>query len=69
MTDKNRWDGIERPYNWGDVMSLRGSIKITGETGGTGSSSLHDAMKIKDAITSMLNAAIKNFLVFIYLSV
>ena len=28
MTDTERWDGIERPYNWGDVMSLRGSIKI-----------------------------------------
>ena len=28
MADKNRWDGIERPYNWGDVMALRGSIKI-----------------------------------------
>jgi len=28
MTEKNRWDGIERPYGWGDVMSLRGSIKI-----------------------------------------
>jgi len=28
MADTNRWDGIERPYGWGDVMALRGSIKI-----------------------------------------
>tara|TARA_Y100000034_G_scaffold104481_2_gene131052 strand:+ start:543 stop:1778 length:1236 start_codon:yes stop_codon:yes gene_type:complete len=28
MTDDNRWDGIERPYNSGDVMAIRGSIKI-----------------------------------------
>ena len=28
LMTENRWDGIERPYGWGDVMSLRGSIKI-----------------------------------------
>ena len=25
---ENRWDGIERPYDWGDVLSLQGSIRI-----------------------------------------
>jgi isocitrate lyase len=25
---ENRWEGIERPYDWGDVLSLQGSIKI-----------------------------------------
>ena len=24
----NRWEGIERPYDWRDVISLRGSLTI-----------------------------------------
>ena len=24
----NRWKGIERPYDWNDVLSLRGTLQI-----------------------------------------
>jgi isocitrate lyase len=53
MTDKNRWDGIERPYNWGDVMSLQGSIKIKYSLADFGSTKFWNQLQGEEPVAAL----------------
>ncbi len=46
----NRWDGIERPYDEKDVLSLRGSKKIEYTLANDGANKLWDLLHEEDAV-------------------